>query len=107
MLVSQVAFFLPGPVWIFLEPWWSLREVEMHKYIGRNKRDALHGHPSWMCLGNKLSTFDADVTGGMKKSLSLVSLPLDKFNEIFREDIFTLNCLVGFLTASLLLHWVN
>ena len=55
------------------------------------------------CIGpvSKQNNLEADVTTEMQTSLSLESLLFGKFDEIFGEEVSTLNCHRGSLTANL------
>ena len=50
---------------------------------------------------SKQNNLEADVTAEMQTSLSLESLLFGKFDEIFGEEVSTLNCHRGSLTDNL------
>ena len=99
--VPQVAFFLPCPVLLYLKLCWSLRKVEMHKGICFPKDTALHLYPNCMGPVYEENILEADMTTEMQTGLSLESLLFGKFDEIFGEEVSTLNCPWGSLTANL------
>ena len=58
------------------------------------------------CIGpvSKQNILEADLTVEMQTSLSLESLLFGKFEEIFGEEVSTLNCPWGSLSANLPPH---
>ena len=74
--------------------------VEMRKGICFPKDVALHLYPDCMGPVSKQNILEADMTDEMQTSLSLESLLFGKFDEIFVEEVSTLNCPWGSLTAN-------
>ena len=64
----------------------------MHKNIYFPTDAALHLYPDCMDPVSKQIILKADVTAGMQTRLSLESLLFGKFDEIFGEEVPTLNC---------------
>ena len=73
----------------------------MHKGICFPKDVTLHLYPDCMGLASKENILEADVTTEMQTGLSMEYLLFGKFDEIFGEDVSTLNCLWVSLTANL------
>lgn len=79
----------------------------MQKNIGLSKGTSLHLYPGYMGLTCKLRVLEVDETDGTQRILSLVSLLLEKFDEIFGKEVSTLNCPLDSLIANLPLHLDN
>ena len=73
----------------------------MHKSICFPSGAALHLYPD--CMGPIFmhNILEADLTAEVQTRLSLESLLFGKFDEIFGEEVSTLNCPWGSLTTNL------